>query len=133
MNMDVNVTVDNDVKKRLDLLGLGLEEYVNKLIYKDINGVVRLGNGFHYDKATEKLYSGAKYEVRLTRIEEKLFKLLLENKGCIVSIEDIKATVWHGKNMTRFTLRNKIKTLRDKTFYELIKNHSNIGYEMQEL
>lgn len=63
-------------------------------------------------------------------MELNLFTLLLKNRNNIIDIKTIHEVVWAGKDMTRFTLRNKIKILRDKTYFTLIKNHSNIGYSI---
>ena len=132
--LEIKIKVDEEnnekLQEKIDKLEVSLDEYVSKLIDKDINSIVQLENGFYYNKANSKLYNSFDDEVKLTRIEEALFSLLLENRGEIVGIETIHNVAWKGKNMTRFTLRNKVKTLRDKTYYDLIKNHSNIGYSM---
>jgi len=133
-NLTINISLSDDdnakLTQKIDKLSISLDEYISKLIEKDINSIVQLENGFYYNKATSKLFNSFDEQVKLTRIEEALFSLLLENRGEIVGIETIHNVAWKGKNMTRFTLRNKIKTLRDKTYYDLIKNHSNIGYSM---
>jgi len=132
--LEINISISEDNNEKLQSkiakLDITLDEYVSRLIEKDINSIVQLENGFYYNKATSKLYNSFNDEVKLTRIEEALFSLLLENRGEVVSIDTIHSVAWKGKNMTRFTLRNKVKTLRDKTYYDLIKNHSNIGYSM---
>lgn len=130
IDVDVNVKISKELKAKLDEKNLYIEEYVANLIEKDLNSIVKLENGFAFDKSICRLYSPNKQEVKLTNIEQKLFEQLLDNRGEIVSIDAIHEKTWKGKNMTRFTLRNKIKTLRDKTYYDLIKNHSNIGYSM---
>ncbi len=132
LNISISITDENNekLKSKIQKLDVSLDEYVSRLIDKDINSIVQLDNGFYYNKANSKLFNSFNDEVKLTRIEEALFSLLLENRGEIVPIETIHNVAWKGKNMTRFTLRNKVKTLRDKTYYDLIKNHSNIGYSM---
>ena len=133
-NLTINISLNDEdnakLTQKIDKLNITLEEYISRLIEKDINSIVQLENGFYYNKATSKLFNSYDEQVKLTRIEESLFSLLLENRGEVVSIETIHSVAWKGKNMTRFTLRNKVKTLRDKTYYDLIKNHSNIGYSM---
>ncbi|MFA9374237.1 MAG: helix-turn-helix domain-containing protein, partial [Poseidonibacter sp.] len=94
----------------------------------DINSTIDLENDYTYNYNLNKLYDNFNKEVSLTKIENALLELLLKNKGKIVKIETIAEVIWKDKEMTRFTLRNKIKSIRDKTFYELIVNHSNIGY-----
>ena len=132
LNISISITDENNEKleSKIQKLDISLDEYVSRLIDKDINSIVQLENGFYYNKANSKLFNSFNDEVKLTRIEEALFSLLLENRGEIVPIDTIHNVAWKGKNMTRFTLRNKVKTLRDKTYYDLIKNHSNIGYSM---
>ncbi|MGA1931185.1 winged helix-turn-helix domain-containing protein [Arcobacter sp. YIC-464] len=132
LNISISITDENNekLKSKIQKLDVSLDEYVSRLIDKDINSIVQLDNGFYYNKANSKLFNSFNDEVKLTRIEEALFSLLLENRGEIVPIDTIHNVAWKGKNMTRFTLRNKVKTLRDKTYYDLIKNHSNIGYSM---
>lgn len=132
LNISISITDENNEKleSKIQKLDISLDEYVSRLIDKDINSIVQLDNGFYYNKANSKLFNSFNDEVKLTRIEEALFSLLLENRGEIVPIDTIHNVAWKGKNMTRFTLRNKVKTLRDKTYYDLIKNHSNIGYSM---
>lgn len=130
LNISINESDNIKLNEKINKLNITLDEYIGKLIEKDINSIVQLDNGFYYNKATSKLFNSYDEQVKLTRIEEALFSLLLENKGEIVPIETIHNVAWKGKNMTRFTLRNKVKTLRDKTYYDLIKNHSNIGYSM---
>ena len=106
-------------------LDLTVEEYINKLIDLDVNSTVELNNGYIYNKHLNKLFDVNEREIPLTKTENKLLRLLVENINSLVTLETIHEIVWKGKNMSRFTLRNKVKDLRDKTFYELIKNHSN--------
>ncbi|MFA9374372.1 MAG: transcriptional regulator [Poseidonibacter sp.] len=111
-------------------LDLTVEEYINKLIDLDVNSTVELNNGYIYNKHLNKLFDVNEREIPLTKTENKLLRLLVENINSLVTLETIHEIVWKGKNMSRFTLRNKVKDLRDKTFYELIKNHSNLGYSI---
>ena len=63
-------------------------------------------------------------------MEMKLFKYLLCNVNTLMTIEDININVWENKKMSVFALRNKINSIREKTYYKLIKNISNHGYMM---
>jgi len=104
--------------------------YISNLVERDLNRIIHFDNGFKYDIEVSSLYKGSDEEVLFTKTEMKLLKLLFSANGEVVTIDSIAAKVWTGKEMTRFTLRNKIKSLRDKTYYELIKSHSNIGYSI---
>lgn len=125
----VTLTLSDEVANSLNKQGCK-DSYVSELVERELTKIVKLGNCFKYDQISKTLFKGS-IEIILTPTELRLFELLLRHKGKIVSMEDIRKGAWKGKNMTRFTLRNKIKTLRDRTFYELIKNHSNIGYSME--
>lgn len=127
---EVTVTIDDalldDVKAKGDV-----NKYVSELIENDLTKIIRLENGFYYNQAAKVLYNSFDKEVKLTRIESALFEVLFRAGGDTVKIDDIHKGAWKGKNMTRFTLRNKVNTIRSKTYYDLIKNHSNIGYSME--
>lgn len=89
-----------------------------------------LGQNISYDSINQTIYKDSDV-VHLSNLETKLFHFLFENLNEYVSFEEIHDKVWKGRNMSRFTLRNKIKYLRDKTFRGLIINKSNIGYMMR--
>lgn len=125
----VKLNISDEVAKSLNKKEC-IDTYVSDLVERNLTRVAKLGNGFTYDQIDKVLKIGNK-ETKLTNLEFRLFDLLLQNKGEIVSIDTIHNVAWKGRNMTRFTLRNKIKSLRDKTFYQLFKNHSNIGYSME--
>lgn len=130
MKIDIEIDLTPELKKKLKLKNQTPKEYVDSLINKDLHSIIPLENGFYYNQATSRLYNNQKQEVKLTRLEQSLFEQLLKSDGAVCKIEEIHAVSWKGKKMTRFTLRNKVKSLRNKTYYDLIKNHSNIGYSM---
>lgn len=131
-NLILDIKIDENAKETLLKKALkselSVKEYIEKLVVLDINSTIDLENEYTYNYNLNKLYDNFNKEVTLTKIENALLELLLKNKGKIVNIETIAEVIWKDKEMTRFTLRNKIKSIRDKTFYELIVNHSNIGY-----
>lgn len=133
-DVELTVKIDDETKDALveisDKLNLSVDEYVTKLIKNEITKTVNFSNGFYYNRHTTKLYNDRKEEVNLTKTEKNLFILLLENRNNIVDASTIHSIVWKGKNMSIYTLRNMIKNIRDKTYYELIKNHSNLGYSL---
>ena len=47
-----------------------------------------------------------------------------------MSTDDIHLNIWKDKKMTLFTLRNIIRSIRVKTYHDLIKNISSHGYKM---
>lgn len=131
--ISVNFNVDSDVKyhidKKLKNKKLSIEEYLLGLIKNDFFSVVNFENDFSFNLSTDKLFH-KNDEIELANLEKELFKYLLNNSGSVVSIEEIKEMVWKGKNMSVYTLRNHIKSIREKTYYELITSKSNHGYMM---
>lgn len=130
VNLDISISVPVELIEDLKAKG-DVNSYASELVETDLSKIVQLEQGFYYNRASKVLYNSFDKEVKLTRIEAALFGVLFENIGKIVSFDEIHRVAWKGKNMTSFTLRNKVKTLRDKTYYDLLKNHSNIGYSME--
>ena len=91
-----------------------------------------LSNGLYYDDYRERFYdeNGA---VSFTRFEFDLLKLLLDNHNKIISYDEIKEKVWKEKKMSIFTMRNVVNKIRKKTYYEIIKNNSSSGYQIDTI
>lgn len=118
---------EKELFERLNEKKLDIESYILELIQKDITPIINLKNGFSFDIKSKKLFQ-EKEEVPLTSFEYKLLILLLNNANNFVTIKDLKENIWKEKEMTIFTLRNKIMSLRNKTYKELIKNSTRNGY-----
>jgi len=88
-----------------------------------------LNEGVYYDAYRERFYN-AEGPISFTRLEFDLLKLLLDNKNKIVSYDDIQKYVWKDKKMSIFTMRNVVNKIRKKTYYKIIKNNSNKGYQI---
>ncbi|MGB2551689.1 response regulator transcription factor [Campylobacter sp. MOP51] len=94
--------------------------YENKIRFKD---------GYEYDFLQKRLFKNSE-EVALTKIESKLFFLLVSNINKIVSYEIIENFVWNEKSMSNEALRMAIKKIRLKTNNDLIENISGTGYRI---
>ena len=64
---------------------------------------------------------------------KSFLKLLISKRTEIVDYDMIKDVVWRGKDMSIYTMRNIVNKIRQKTYYEIIKNHSNKGYTIDIL
>ena len=53
---------------------------------------------------------------------------MIARRNEITDYTVIKEVVWKGKDMSIYTMRNIVNKIRQKTYYEIIKNHSNKGY-----
>ena len=133
-NICLNLTINQNIKTKIDMklenLDIEFGNYVENLIKKDVEAYIDFDEGFYYDIFANKLFNRFKTEIVFTKLEEGLFNLLLENRGEIVSIEDIKELVWEGREMSIFSLRNVVKKIRDKTYREIIRTYSNNGYQL---
>ena len=105
-------------------------EYILELIRKDLDQKLDLGEGFYYDKNSERFYNSKNEEIVMTKIEKRLLFALLEQSGEIVLVDFLMEKVWRKKDVSIFSFRNAIKKIRDKYYYGLIKNHSNLGYSV---
>lgn len=105
-----------------------LDELLKNKIPFSVAENFKFDNGFYFSYLTENLHNQSGNVVELTKIQKKLLMRLIQNPNEIVSYETIAQEVWKGKNMSQFTLRNQIKSLRDKIYPEIIKNISNHGY-----
>ena len=132
INLTINLIIDENLHKKISdkllIDKINISHYLENLIRRDFDTNISLGNGYYYNNLTKKIiyYSD---EIILTSIEISIFELLLENRNEVVKLEEFQK-IWNKKEMSIFTLRNFIKQIRDKTYPNLIKNISNIGYKM---
>jgi DNA-binding response OmpR family regulator len=106
-----------------------INDMMDKNIPFKVSNVYKLDHDFSYCLGTQTLYKNDEV-VPLTKLENKLLQLVVSKKGEAVSTETIKIEVWKNKDMSVFTLRNIIKKIRDKSYYEILKNKSNHGYSI---
>lgn len=88
-----------------------------------------LGEDVYYDSYRERFYNKSG-EISFTKFEFQVLKLLLENHARITTYDEIKEKVWKEKKMSIFTMRNIINKIRNKTYYDIIKNISSNGYQI---
>jgi DNA-binding response OmpR family regulator len=90
-----------------------------------------LDQDIYFDAYRERFYD--KFgEITFTKFEFQLLKLLLDNYDKVVSYDDIKNHVWKDKKMSVFTMRNVVNKIRNKTYYNIIKNISSAGYQIDK-
>ncbi|MDO5045392.1 response regulator transcription factor [Campylobacter sp.] len=94
--------------------------YENRVKFKEI---------YEYDLSQKTLFKNGE-EVGLTKIESKLFFLLVSNLGKVVNYEVIENFVWNEKSMSNEALRMVVKKIRLKTDANLIENISGAGYRI---
>ena len=93
---------------------------------------ISLDNGVYYDSYRERFYDKLG-EISFTKFEFQVLKLLLENNARVTGYDEIKEKVWRDKKMSIFTMRNIINKIRNKTYYDIIKNISSNGYQIDTI
>lgn len=94
---------------------------------------IEFQNGIYFDEYRDQFYKEGGTLIEFTKLEKSFLKLLISKKGDIVDYDMIKEVVWKGKDMSIFTMRNIVNKVRQKTYYEIIKNKSNRGYVIDSL
>jgi DNA-binding response OmpR family regulator len=93
---------------------------------------IEFQNGIYFDEYRDQFFKAGGAAVDFTRLEKGFLKLLIAKRGEITDYDTIKEVVWKGKNMSIYTMRNIVNKIRQKTYYEIIRNHSNRGYVIDE-
>ncbi|RXK14342.1 DNA-binding response regulator [Halarcobacter mediterraneus] len=93
---------------------------------------VEFQNGIYFDEYRDQFFKAGGVLIDFTRLEKGFMKLLISKRGELVDYDTIKNVVWKGKNMSIYTMRNIVNKIRQKTYYEIIRNHSNKGYTLDE-
>uniref|UniRef100_UPI004047245A response regulator transcription factor n=1 Tax=Aliarcobacter sp. TaxID=2321116 RepID=UPI004047245A len=94
---------------------------------------IEFENGIYFDEYRDQFFKSGGVLIDFTRLEKSFLKLLISKRNDITDYDTIKDVVWKGKDMSIYTMRNIVNKIRQKTYYEIIKNHSNKGYTIDIL
>ncbi len=94
---------------------------------------IEFENGIYFDEYRDQFFKSGGVLIDFTRLEKSFLKLLIGRRSEITDYDIIKEVVWKGKDMSIYTMRNIVNKIRQKTYYEIIKNHSNKGYTIDIL
>jgi len=94
---------------------------------------IEFQGGIYFDEYRDQFFKTGGVLVDFTRLEKAFLKLLISKKSDIVDYDLIKEVVWKGKDMSIYTMRNIVNKIRQKTYYEIIRNHSNKGYTIDKI
>jgi DNA-binding response OmpR family regulator len=89
---------------------------------------IKLKYGYYFDDYRETLFDKHNKKINLTSTELKLLKLIIDNRGDVISYEEIEEEVWRDKDMSLFTMRNVVNKIRQKSYPGIIRNVSGRGY-----
>jgi DNA-binding response OmpR family regulator len=149
----IMLTVRDDEDDIIEGLNLGADDYVSKpfsprQLVARIQTVLRRANeGQHltpapyvlndirFDAGRREFQRGDAMPVTLTRLESRLFEVLILNANQVLPAEHIIAHVWGAGQGTPDMLRQLIRRLRrkvenDPTNPQLIRNLPGIGYKL---
>lgn len=98
-------------------------------IILDKTDIIYFENGFSFDLSNDTFYKN-NIIVNLTTLERDFLKYLIKRKNEIISYEEIKNSVWKNNKYSIYGMRNVIKQIREKSFYDIIFNVSKKGYRI---
>ena len=93
------------------------------------SNIIKLGNDFIYDSYNKTLFKNEQI-VPLTNKENSFLYFLLRNYTKDINYDEINKEIWKNK-MSPDALRSLVKEIRKKTYKDLIKNVSGIGYRVE--
>ncbi len=92
--------------------------------------LVKLDEEYIYDIHTHTLYCCSE-PMHLTKKEDQLLSLLLENQNMVVDFYTIENAIWPDKATSANTVRTLVRRLREKLKHKFIKTVSTRGYILQ--
>ena len=92
--------------------------------------LINLGQGFAYLDILTGFFLKDNEVIHTKPLEHKVMQCLIHNEG-VVTYETIFKQVWNGRDVGKFTLRNMIKSIRNKSYDEIIVNVLNHGYILE--
>ncbi|MDD2905679.1 MAG: response regulator [Sulfurimonas sp.] len=87
-----------------------------------------LSNGYTYNYDTKSVIQPDGSSVVLTKKEYLFIELLLNSKSKILTYEMLENTLWPQSSMSMDSLRTLVRSIRKKTYPEIIINHNGTGY-----
>ena len=104
---------------------------INKDTTTDISSkhTIFLDHEFSYDPLNHTLYCCLEI-INLTKKENELLELFIDNKNNIVDFYTIENTIWPDKETNTNTIRTLVKRLRQKLKHKFIETVSSRGYKL---
>lgn len=108
------------------------EQAENNNLYKAddyiiTNNATDLGKGYSYLNILNGFFMKGKEIIELTPLENKVLQCLAINDG-LVTYEVLFDFIWGRQNVSMERLRNIIRSIRIRSYHEIIINASNQGY-----
>jgi PAS domain S-box-containing protein len=127
----ISIKIDKIIFKNLSFDEINKEiKELKQPIKKDLtinNSLFDLGENYYYDISKLNLMKENQI-ISLTKQESELLNELIKVKGNIVSFSIIQKKIAKDNETTLDTVRTVVRKIRKKTYPDLIKNYSGIGY-----
>lgn len=136
------LTAKSEIDDELAALDIGADEYIRKpfdprILIARVNKLLSVRDimsvqDIRLDTKMCRIYKNDN-EVNVTKIEFKLLKYLLTNKGQIISREQLLNKVWgYNYEGTDRTVDTHIRRLREKIGNNIIITYRGMGYSVNE-
>lgn len=112
-----------DENKFLSALNKCLE-IIESRIYSN----VELGNGILFNFQNQSIIKDGKAIV-LNKKESILINLFIQNQNRVISYEELEYHIWDNE-CTEAALKSLIRDFRKKTYKDILKNFSGLGYKL---
>ncbi|WP_457748473.1 winged helix-turn-helix domain-containing protein [Sulfurimonas sp.] len=121
-------TAMSDIENYIASRGYEVKKISDVKTKKSNKNIIDFGEFYHFNlKSKEIFYKNEK--VNLTKKESLFLKLLLLNRGHIVTFEQATSYIWNPEEaITENNLRTLVWRLRSKLQDDIIKNNQGIGY-----
>ena len=105
--------------------------FKNKKIEKKLeNKFIHINEELKFDTNKSELYKNDEF-VKLTKNEKKLFEILCENPGKVISLERISTYIWRESIYDMGKLRTLIYRLKIKLNTNVFENLYELGYKIK--
>lgn len=122
-------------KEFIDMTSIEISNLIESRVPFIVAEKIEFKEDIYYCSCREKLFrkiNSQEKEIKLTKTEQGIIKLLVENKGKTIEYTKLEKEIWGEKEPTKFTVRNMINKIREKTYQDFIINKSNIGYMIKD-
>lgn len=96
------------------------------------NELVNLGKNFYFNKDNNKIFKDNQ-SIHLTIQENNLISELIKSQGNFISNIALQSIISKEEIASIDTLRTIVRRIRNKTYKDIIKNKSSIGYKINYL
>jgi DNA-binding response OmpR family regulator len=110
-------------------LKASIEIALRKKESKQDAGDIIFDEEFSYNSNTKELVCNDK-NISLTKRERELLSLLVENRGQVVTFDEMESAIWPDKLPNDNTRRALVSRLRAKLKYKFIKTIPSLGYKI---